>query len=1119
MHHGPESGSVNRAADAGTLSRRRAVLAATGVVVLVVLWLAHGAVLGWVAKSMLPWLAERSGWELRVGEAQVRLFAPLVLEDVRLRSPEGTDLILDRVVLHADGAEQPGSAVRRWIGSLEADGVSGVIVLAAGGGGVEPGKVRAPSAPVSRLVWLPRAVSVRAGELSVRAGAWAADIKELDLQLSEERAGGVRLGSVAVRRGGRARSFQDLRAVTAWREGTAYLADLSLGDEVKLDAVSLSLATLPALTVEARAFGGYAYADLTATGGRGVKAALTAVNIALAEAGAFAGVTGEMEGRVALAKLTFNGEPAEWLSAQMSLRVEAGGFSWRGNAVEDFRLGASLAGRRLRVNEFFLRQEANSVQFRGTASVPDDAAAWRQVPVELDINAQVGKVQALAGLFGAPWSGLTGGLQVEGALAGKAGDGDGWLRVRGWDLRVPGVRPASVQADVVMQGRDLQVTGLDAQSGPNFLRGTGRISLEQPTAYQGRLELRVSEVAAYLDRLGRFAPDWAREGGVLLFWDGDGTADMHSGVVSLELVKFTGDLNPVPVNAKLSATYSPGNIYVSRVLLDRGPLSLSSSFYFGDKGLSVQDLQLFSGRTRLLFGEMFLPLSLAALLDRKPWPEVTLAGGDIYANVRSDDLDLASLVALFGQQTSLRGRVDLRLDARGTWADPAADGLLSVEGLRAGFPSFALPEGKLETTLQVKEHKAALQARLTPKGSKSLSLDTLLPLASGHGEGGWGVFDRAAPLEVRVEVPRTRVDLFGLKPGGFLLADGTLEASLRASGTMAAPALDGSASWEGISWQLAGGWTPWQGMKGRLTLAGTKAEFVDAQAEVGGRALQWSGGVELQDPASPAWDVTVRAKSLPLFGNETVRLQTTAELRALGNRAGGKVDGSIDLAGSAVLKGVAVDPGLQTATAGHFQPVARAASGPFAGWQTDIKITSSTPVPVGAAGNLGWLEPDLYLQGEPGSPLLLGSLHVKDLQIGLPSASVMTVGGDVHFTREFSWRPWIDLRGITRLGGHEVRAGFVGPLDERKLELAAEPALTLPQAVILLDTGVAPATATVEQVAALHTEAQASRASWPGLDKLRGLLGWDDEASTTTEGKAAELGGEGGVASYDWTLR
>jgi hypothetical protein len=143
--------------------------------------------------------------------------------------------------------------------------------------------------------------------------------------------------------GRHSRVFTDLTAVTAWRDGVAYLADLTLDRHVTVDNATLSLVGQTTLTIELRAFGGYAFADV-AWDGAGVKAALNALNLSLAGAAAFAGLEGEMEGMVDLAKLTFNGDPGRPLSGQISLRLEAKEFAWRKNAVEELAIGLSVAG-------------------------------------------------------------------------------------------------------------------------------------------------------------------------------------------------------------------------------------------------------------------------------------------------------------------------------------------------------------------------------------------------------------------------------------------------------------------------------------------------------------------------------------------------------------------------------------------------------------------------------------------------------------------------------------------------------------------------------------------------------------------------------------------------------
>lgn len=1070
--------------------RRRA-----GIIVVVILiavgWLLHGPVLGALVLRALPLLGGLAGCELRADEVQARLFVPWVLRGVQVRRPDGTDLRIGQARISWDGMIHPGSNVRRWFGRVVLEDVSGVAVLSfAPGSDGSATEGPAENRPVAALFpWLPRVFEVHGTKLEIRAGSWTTEAEGFDILLSEDKAGEFRARSMLTRRGGWSKSLANLRAVTAWRDGTAYLADLALVENVTLDAVSLSLAGTPTLTVEARAFGGYVYADWARDSASEMKTAINALNISLAEAGRFAALDDEMEGRIGMAKLTFNGDPNRWMSGQLSLRVEAGDFAWRKSAVENLTVGLSISGRRMRVSEFVFRQKANHVKFRGTASLPSDLSAWQEMPVDFDVAAEVNDVGSLAGLFGPPWSEASGGLALDGAISWRAGDGEGWLKLRAWDLRARGIRSGAVQADLVLQGRDLKLAGLAAQSGPNFLRGHGQVSLESPLAYQGRLELRVSEVARYLEPLGRFAPDWAREGGVLLFWEGDGTTESHSGVASLELVKFTGDLNPEPVNAKLTATYSPGNIYVSRFLLDRGPLSLSSTFYFGQEGLSVQGIQLFNGRTRLLLGELFLPLSLDAVLERRPWSESPLTGGEIYAMMRSDDLELGGLVALFGQETTLRGRVDLRLDARGSWSDPAADLRLSASGLRAVFPAFSVPESQADLVLRVKERKASVEAKLEPRGSRTITLRATLPLNGAHGEGGWSVFDHAAPWEADFEMPPTEVGLFGWKPFGFPLSRGRIEASLQARHTLDEPHLAGFAEWKGVDWNPPGGWTSWKAMTGRLVFGGTKASFEDAQATLGQGTLHIAGALDFADPWRAGCDLEFAGSSIQIFRNDDLLVQGSPKISA--KRRGGdvSVEGAWNLAGSRILRQLVAIPQIIPATAAPlaFAPPFRVATVPFDAWRLDVRLTSDAPLPLPA----GEIHPDLSLQGSLGDPLLLGTVTVSDVVLEFPAGAKIVAGGAVHFTKAQPWQPLLDLSGSGTVGAYTVQVGAFGSPD-RGLFLSSKPSLSPEQLALLFRTGVSPAGSDGEHIGMETSPSKmAAEASWIDTDKILGLLGWD----------------------------
>ena len=1095
--------------------RRRRVLIAGGIFLLLALgWLVHGLVLRELVVRMVPWVAEAAGYTVRLGEVRARLFAPVVMKGVEVSGATGTRLAIREVQFEWSSPLAWGWSSATWIRRVALNGVEGEVVLR--GAAMPTEKDRTPTTGQGPGWRWPRVLEVTEAVVKISGTGWSMDGQGLELLLDEESIGSLRLASVRVEAGGRVREFTDLQSVAAWRDGVAYFADLRLDENFTFDNLSVALSEHPAVTVEARACGGYLYADWSEDEMTGTKAALHALNISLAGAAEFAGLDGDMEGTVDLAKLTFNGDPARPLSGQISLRVEAKDFAWRKTAVEELTAGLSVAGRRVRLNEFRLRQKSNAVMLRGTVTVPPDVAAWREAPFEFDVNAEVGNVRAMSGLFGAPWNELSGGLRVEGQGSGKAADGSGWLKLRGWDLAARGIPAGSLQADMKLEGRDLKLTGLDAQSGANFLRGGGQLTLDDSLSYQGRLEMRVREVARYLEPLGRFAPDWAREGGVLLFWDGDGAASAHSGVVTLELVRFTGDLNPVPVNGKLSASYSPGNIYVSRFLLDRGPLSLSSTLYFGEKGLSVQDIELFSGRSRLLRGELFLPLALEAVLARRPWEETVRRERDVYAFVRSDNLDLAALVELFGQETTLRGQADLRLDASGPWENAQIDGRVSVAGLGAAFPALTIPQSRASLAVQVQDRRASIGADWQPEGSGAVTLEAAVPLIGETAEGGWTLVDGGKPWSVQVKIPPTDVSRLAPKIGGAAWDRGLMRGNLQASGTATDPRVEGTVEWKGGRISFPGAWSPLDDVQAKVVWVGTEAVLEDTRMRVGDGTLGVAGRVNYAERGKAAWEILLRGEGLRIYEDDKLRLQAKADVEARGLGEEGEVKGSLDLRGSAVLRGILLTPLLGAAV--ESAPVTAPMVwdlAPFASWKINVQLGAEELLPVGRGERAGALGLELSLQGILGEPLLLGTLRAEKLAVEFPARGRMTAGGRVHFTKEKPWMPVLDLEGAATAGPYDLRAGFFGPLDERRLLLSSAPPLAAEQLVLLLTTGVAPVPVAQDPAPLTPEGKLQAEPSWLDMERISGLLGWGTE-TVTKEGAVEQWSLSGEVLSYEW---
>ena len=348
---------------------------------------------------------------------------------------------------------------------------------------------------------------------------------------------------------------------------------------------------------------------------------------------------------------------------------------------------------------------------------------------------------------------------------------------------------------------------------------------------------------------------------------------------------------------------------------------------------------------------------------------------------------------------------------------------------------------------------------------------------------------------------------------------GLLRGKLRAGATPAAPLVEGSLEWRDGRISFPGDWLPIEAVQARAVFAGTKAALEGTSAKMGEGVLGARGGVDFTDRHNLGWEILLQGEELSIYENDHLLLRGKGALEARGNREDGEVKGAIDLDGSEVRRTVVITPrlGLEPAAAAGVVPL-RVALEPFSGWKLDLKTGSSAPLRAGPAEGGGWLEPDLYLQGTLGEPLLLGTLRAANLPVTFPSRGRLAAAGAFHFTREQPWVAVLDLVGAGEAGPYDIRAGAFGPISAPKLFLSALPPLTTEQIVMLLTTDVTPMPVGGKDLAPLTPEAKMeAEPAWLALEKIRGLFGWGTDAAL--EEKTASqwsLGGEPVGFGWAW---
>ena len=210
------------------------------------------------------------------------------------------------------------------------------------------------------------------------------------------------------------------------------------------------------------------------------------------------------------------------------------------------------------------------------------------------------------------------------------------------------------------------------------------------------------------------------------------------------------------------------------------------------------------------------------------------------------------------------------------------------------------------------------------------------------------------------------------------------------------------------------------------------------EGRVGDGTLGVAGRVNYAERGKAAWEILLRGEGLRIYEDDKLRLQAKADVEARGLGEEGEVKGSLDLRGSAVLRGILLTPLLGAAV--ESAPVTAPMVwdlAPFASWKINVQLGAEELLPVGRGERAGALGLELSLQGILGEPLLLGTLRAEKLAVEFPARGRMTAGGRVHFTKEKPWMPVLDLEGAATAGPYDLRAGFFGPLDERRLLLSS----------------------------------------------------------------------------------
>lgn len=1116
------------------------------VLIIVALWMLNPSILSVVFRYGLEYVFDQEGLVFKADSVRGGLGLPLVVEGLSILPKN--QKIRTRIV-SADKIEVRWTNPLRWlahprrfVSRVEAIRLDVYMDRRSASLESEASASATPPRSIPRFWALeglePENISLKKTTLELISNNTRTVVDGMDLELNENQKGRLAAKGLFIQIGKFKKYIESLRAETAWSHGNIKLANVGLLPGIVIQDLSLSSSAsdTPLVTFNSSVFKGTLRGEIRLSSAQsGVNWDLVALasGITLDEFPALLDIPDKMKGQLAEGRLTFRGDSSRPADAEASLRILAHDFRWNDRGWESLEIGASLIHRRLLVSNFNLKQKSNAVALDGEISIADGWAKIAESPFLINLKADIKELKSLAGLLGGAMGEASGELTANGTLKGRSGELDGFVGLKSKNAAYRTIPLDAIDVGILFRKKQVDIERCEIRSGKDVLQAKGTADLAYPHKYEAEFQTNLTDLATYLRPFNKKGADAIYEGALGVKWQGDGNVEAHSGAFDLQLSKFISAATPAGLTGQFVGTYSPNNIYLSKLEVENNKLKLHSQVTLASTGVNFKDLQLAAGKKTLLDGAAFFPVNPFSIWTDSNWLSSILDQKNIYLEATTpNEIDIQDLIRLAGQKFPLRGFLKLNLQASGPAAAFNSKGWIKVRDM-AFQNAGDNPLSNLEIDMHSGNGTASIDSRLLSKGMNPVTISSNFPLGLfKKSDSTIGIVNEEAPIQADIQFPKADLSLLSPFFSGLHGLTGEVSGGFKISQTFSHPVIQGTLDIKNGAFFLDGYLPRIESIKSKIDLVGDDISVEQFLGVIQSGTIESSGHCRLTDPSNPEWDFVFKGSQLPLPSLSFSSLFIDLDVSAKGTSESGLFRGNVVFVNSKISRVLAGRPVLnaEKLAASPLLSLANtfAFAAPNSQWQCNLQVTCREPIQLTGQKLAGEVIPSLYLEGALESPIPVGRLTLRNVDFLMPAGTFVIQKGALEFLSDSPWNPLAFVEASGWFRHHRLDAVLFGSLKEQKWLLNSPTSTMTPQELFLLvDRGLYPASEDYESPVPDFSSTGGMFSFIPngvvfgtrlGRD-AESFDGWDFSQSLSVENHQTILPVEAFLSGYEWGLR